>query len=128
MIYFIACSKSKIKRDNIPASELYSKSPLFRKSYNYAKKRGQVYIISSLYGIIKPDTKINYYERTVNKMSKEDFIELKKKVQYQLKQFNITGQVVSLMGKKYNLLIDNLNIITPLKGLGIGKRLKALTE
>lgn len=32
------------------------------------------------------------------------------------------------MGKKYNFLIDLLDVETPLKGLGIGKRLKFLTE
>ncbi len=128
MIYLISCSKSKLKMNNVSALELYSKSALFKKSYNYAKKRGEVYILSSLYGIIKPDTKINYYEKTVNKMSKIEFNQLKQKVQSQLKQYGINGKVVSLMGRKYNLLIDNLIIEKPLGNLPLGHRLKFLTQ
>lgn len=128
MIVFISCSKKKIRANNLPARELYSASDLFRKSYSYARRLGQVYIVSSKYGIIQPEDKIDYYEKTINKMRRVEIERLKEKVNQQLREKNISGKVTSLMGKKYNDLIDGLDVLAPLSGMGIGKRLRWLKE
>lgn len=122
-----------------PAKELY-RSPLFKKTWDYVikieKPRG-VYILSALYGLIRYDTKIDPYDKTLLDMSKEEAQQWADKVKLQLNEaFCKDGRTlddyefVLFAGSKYyeNLLDYFPNVILPLGKLPIGKRLGVLSS
>ena len=129
MIVFVACTKKKLNKENIPAEELYSASCLFRKTLAYAKTLGEVHIMSSKYGILSLEDNVSAYEKTLNKMKKADREQFKLKIKQQLEDRNIHGKVISLMGKNYDDIIScYLQVENPFKGLPIGKRLQRLNQ
>lgn len=134
MIFLISCVSKKAE-NKTEAKNLYI-SDLFKKSYQYAKKIGggqeKIFILSAKYGIIKDTEIIEPYNLSLNNFTEKQRKEWAKKVYYKLIEF-ITpdDEIIFLAGENY---IKYLRIVLknkksePLKGLGIGKRLKYLKK
>jgi len=128
----VSCSKSK-KSHPCKASEMYSPSTLFAKSYSYAKRTYNVVgILSAKYGFLFPDEVIDPYELTLNKMKKKERLEWAKKVFSQMQErIDLTkfGRTLFHVGEKYReflipMLEDvGIECIIPLEGLSLGEQL-----
>ena len=71
-IAVIACTKAKLRHE-ARAIELYSASPLFRRSVEQAVADGlRIWVLSTKYGLIDGDVIIAPYERTFEAMSPAD--------------------------------------------------------
>lgn len=131
-IYLIACVKKK-QPIAAKARELYI-SPLFKLSLAYAKKQmpDAIYILSAKYGLVELDQVVEPYEQTLIGKNKQIIKEWGEKVKSQLeKKANLReDQFVFLAGEKYQQALHPhiSNDENPLKGLGLGKRLKFLKE
>jgi hypothetical protein len=70
-IALVACVKQKNSQPSL-AKDLYT-STWFRKARAYVEQQGWGwYILSAQYGLLAPDTLIQPYEQTLNKMSAGD--------------------------------------------------------
>ena len=136
-ICLISCVSQKT---NYPTKckDLYI-SPLFKKTWAYVSQIERphgVYILSALHGLIRYDTVIEPYDKTLLDMSKEECLEWAEKVKKQLTEtFVKDGRTLEdyhfsiFAGSKY---YENLLDFFPDKELvfgtlPIGKRLGALT-
>ena len=136
-ICLISCVSQKT---NYPTKckDLYI-SPLFKKTWAYVSQKERphgVYILSALHGLIRYDTVIEPYDKTLLDMSKEECLEWAEKVKKQLTEtFVKDGRTLEdyhfsiFAGSKY---YENLLDFFPDKELvfgtlPIGKRLGALT-
>lgn len=126
-IIIVGCSKRK-KNYSCKAKEMYSESPLFRKTITYIEKNYECgySIISAKYGIISANQIIDPYDSFINNDISELLIENIKNSIFPFKK------VIAFCGSKYVKLIrktcPEVCIVEPLKGMGIGKRLKFLDE
>ena len=136
-ICLISCVSQKTNYKN-PCKDLYI-SPLFKKTWAYVSQIERphgVYILSALHGLIRYDTVIEPYDKTLLDMSKEESLEWAEKVKKQLTEtFVKDGRTLEdyqfqiFAGSKY---YENLLDFFPDKELvfgtlPIGKRLGALT-
>lgn len=126
-IAIISCVKTK-RQGTLPAKDLYN-SPLFNFSYEYTSKNfDKVFILSTLYGVLEPTDKIQYYELTLNKMNAQQKQAWAYKVATQLKaKVKPTDTLHYFCGVNYrkSLIKELPNEYTePLKGLGMGKQLQ----
>ena len=136
-IALISCVSQKTKVPN-KAKDLYI-SPLFKKTWDYNTKIDRpdgVFILSALYGLVKYDTQIDPYDKTLLEMSKEEGQEWAEKVYAQMKEtFETNGRTLNdyhfkiYAGTKYyeNLAKVIPSFELPFGKLPIGKRLGALT-
>ena len=84
-ICLISCVSQKTNYKN-PCKDLYI-SPLFKKTWAYVSQIERphgVYILSALHGLIRYDTVIEPYDKTLLDMSKEECLEWAEKVKKQL--------------------------------------------
>ena len=136
-ICLISCVSQKTNYKN-PCKDLYI-SPLFKKTWAYVSQIERphgVYILSALHGLIRYDTVIEPYDKTLLDMSKEECLEWAEKVKKQLTEtFVKDGRTLEdyhfsiFAGSKY---YENLLDFFPDKELvfgtlPIGKRLGSLT-
>jgi hypothetical protein len=125
----IACVKSK-RRYPSAAKDLYISS-LFCKSKLFADSLGlDVYILSAKHGLIHGNKIVAPYEETLNKKSKADIQLWADKVAAQVSAKFGCDPLMVLAGENYlsfASLIPN-QIINPLEGLSIGKRLQWLNQ
>lgn len=72
-IVLISCSKSK-RTYKCKAREMYDKSDLFRKSWEYAtlQKPDRIYILSAKYFLLDPEQVIEPYKVTLSYVSKKE--------------------------------------------------------
>lgn len=132
MIAFIGCVKTK-KSYICKAIDLYD-SPLFKKSVEYAKKKGvtDIYIISAKHGLIPADTMIAPYEETLNGKNETYLKYWAYKVIKQADQKGIkrNEEILLLGGENYTKYLRRIykNAKEPLKGKPLGVRLKFLNE
>lgn len=137
-IALISCVSQKTSFPN-KCKDLYI-SPLFKKTWEYNTKVDRpdgVFILSALHGLIKYDTIIEPYDKTLLDMTKEESLEWAEKVK---KQIIETFETNSRKLEDYNFKIyagskyyENLLDFFPNKELvfgklPIGKRLGALTS
>lgn len=132
MIAFISCVKKK-RKEPCKALYLYD-SPLFKKSVEYAYKHNakKIYIISAKHGLIPSDEIITPYDETLNGKSDQH---LKRWAYKVVKQADALGidrneEILLLGGENYVKYLRMIykNSHEPLKGLGLGMRLKYLKE
>lgn len=125
----IACVKSKHPRP-MAARDIYS-SALFQKSAHFAESKGLiVYVLSAKYLLIPGDRVIAPYEQTLNKMTKTEIEEWGVNVADQIKQSFGDDVLLVLAGEKYLSFCQHISnqIINPMKGLSIGRRLQWLNQ
>ena len=133
-ICLVSCVSLKDSR-KMKAGDIYL-SPLFKKAKEYASNNfDQWYILSAKYGLIQPGTIIEPYEKTLNKMSRQDRRKWSEDVFEELKKCTQSDDEITFVaGQRYrqdltSLLLKRGNKIqVPMEGLGIGKQLKWLTQ
>lgn len=131
-VALISCVKQK--RDlAAPARDLYV-SPFFRALRHYAETHADVwYILSAEYGVLRPEQVIEPYERTLNRMPKQERLAWAGGVQRRLLEIlPIGAEVILLAGLRYRegleqfLHQQGFSVKVPLKGLKIGQQLQRL--
>lgn len=133
-ICLVSCVSLKDNR-KMKAADIYL-SPLFKKAKEYASNNfDQWHILSAKYGLIHPDTIIEPYEKTLNKMSRQDRRKWSEDVFEELKKCTKPDDEITFVaGQRYRqdltpLLLGRGNKTqVPMEGLGIGKQLKWLTQ
>lgn len=131
-IIIISCVKSKL--DKKTKAEFLYTSNLFKSSLKYAKQQNPdyIFILSAKYGLLNLSDEIEPYEKTLNKMKKNERIVWSKNVIEKLKYSTNfeKDEFVFLVGKKYRefLLPELINFKIPMKGLGFGKQLQWLKK
>jgi len=130
-IVLISCV-SKKKNYETTAENLYDSS-LFKYSLSYAKKLNpdRIYILSALYGLLELTDVIKPYNKTLNKMSKNERIKWSEMVLEQMKSKGVdfeNDRFIILAGNKYreNLIKHFKNYEIPLEGMKIGEQLSYL--
>ena len=133
IVALIACTKKK-RQGTFEAKYLYDESPLFRKSYQYAKQiTDKIYILSAKYGLLKDTDVISTYDETLRNKKKSIKMAWGNKVKQQLKDnFDLANtKFLILAGNDYFEPIENIFIIkpeNPLQGLKQGPRQRWLKE
>lgn len=140
-IILISCTKSK-RSDRSKAKDLYDKSDLFRKSWEYASllNPDKIFILSAKYGLLNPNTEIDPYEVTLcavsekireknpnlkvlNKQERKDWQE---KIRRQLSKVSDLQKdyFIFLAGEAYVKPLKPFlnNVKEPLKGKKVGER------
>ena len=131
-IVLIPCVSKKLEK-KAKASELYI-SPLFNLTFAYAKSLNpdKILILSAKHGLLKLDEEIEPYNETLNNKPIAERKEWSKKVLEDLREEADLEEddFIFLTGKNYHeFLIEKIKRYSmPLKGLGIGRRLKFLKE
>jgi hypothetical protein len=133
-IALVACV-SKKNPIPTPARDLYI-SDWFRKASAYATRvADEWYILSAKYGLVAPDTVIEPYDETLNRMPAAVRRTWARRVLEDLDPVLQPGdQVMILAGKKYREnLVDPIqqmgcSVEIPMEGLGIGKQLRWLKQ
>ena len=133
-IALVACVSRKNSMP-MPARDLYI-SDWFRKASAYATRvADEWYILSAKHGLVAPDTVIEPYDETLNRMSAAARRTWAGRVSKDLGRVLQPGnQVVILAGIKYREnLIDPIRKMgcsaeIPMEGLGIGRQLRWLKQ
>lgn len=131
-IVLLSCVSKKL-RSAAAAKDLYT-SPLFKKSYSYAirKDPDSIFILSAEHGLLHPDTIIDPYEKTLNRMPvAERKMWASKVIQDLSKQCDLEKDLfLILAGRKYcEFLLPHLRKVeNPMAAMGIGKRLNFLSQ
>lgn len=133
-VVLVSCVKTK-RSVASPASALYT-SPLFKKASSYARQiADQWYILSAKHGLLHPDTVIEPYDETLNKMRVAERRAWGRRVVGQLQEVLRPGdRVVFLAGKRYreNLVTPvrqmRCRVEIPMEGLSFGRQLRWLNE
>lgn len=133
-IALVACVSRKHSRP-LPARDLYI-SDWFRKASAYAMRvTDEWYILSAKHGLVAPDTIIEPYDETLNRMPAATRRAWAKRVLKDLDQILQPGdRVVILAGERYRKdLIDPIqqmgcSIEIPMQGLKIGEQLRWLKQ
>lgn len=129
----IGCSKTKFDK-TCEAQYLYN-SVLFRKTLIYCLRHleyKEIVILSAKYGILDCNDIITNYNETIKEKSKLELEFWKNRVINSIFKLNIKN-IDFYCGQSYikplnqSLLQNNFIINEPLKGLGIGQRIKYLT-
>lgn len=127
MIVFLSCVKTKADK-TCCAKDMYT-SPLFKKSYAYAKslKPRKIYILSALYGLLEVDDVIDPYEKTLTGASVTECKNWAYKVYKQLeaKNTDFGEEAIFLCGDKYRkyLMPKFEKATAPLEGVSFGNQL-----
>lgn len=130
-IGLISCSKSK-NNGKLRAKDKYN-SPLFNKTYKIADYNcDKIFILSTKYGLLDPDTVIDDYDETLNDYNKQEKVRWSRKLVKQLQYFIREEDIIEIYaGKNYYQylipLLDN-EVKLPLDGLMIGERLQYLNR
>ncbi len=131
-IVLISCVSKKLTYKS-KAKDLYI-SPLFKFNLKYSNSLSpnKIFILSAKYGLVDLEEEIEPYNKTLNKMRKQEIKEWSEKVINQLKEQTDLqeDEFIFLAGERYRkYLIPYIkNYKIPMQGLGIGKQLKYLKE
>lgn len=132
IVYLVSCVSVK-KTSKAAAADLYISS-WFKKAKAYTVERADVwFILSAKYGLVRPDTLVEPYEKTLNAMRKKERLEWADNVMKSiLSNTTIGDHVVLLAGARYReFLADKLSqlgytVEAPLANMGIGEQLSWL--
>lgn len=127
-IALVGCGKAKMTTPQ-PAKDLYI-GPLFKAARAYAEQQCDDWVIlSARHGVVLPDEVIEPYDQRLSSMRLRDQEDWARKANRQLR-YRYRGlqvQFIGLAGEEY---LDWLGgeIIEPLKGMGVGTRIKFLRD
>lgn len=136
LISCVAQKKEESKSGYVLAKDLYI-SALFKKSWEYAVdvlKVDRIYILSAEHHLLKPDTKVTWYDKTLVECKKKELQEWGKIVLSQMENEKLdleNDEFYILAGSKYYkyLVTDKFKkVYFPLRGYPIGRRLQFLTQ
>lgn len=127
-VALVGCGKVKMMTPQ-PAKDLYI-GPLFKAARAYAEQQCDDWVIlSAKHGVVLPDNVIEPYDQRLSSMRLRDQEDWARKANQRLR-YRYRGlqvQFIGLAGEEY---LDWLGgeIIEPLKGMGIGTRIKFLRD
>tara|TARA_R110000850_G_scaffold40866_5_gene105172 strand:- start:1368 stop:1859 length:492 start_codon:yes stop_codon:yes gene_type:complete len=133
-IVLLSCTKSKLDKPS-EAQDLYSASPMFRKTLEYGKslKPDKMFILSAKYHFTPLTKMLEPYDLTLKEMKKDEKEAWGEKTISQMESSGINPEkdtFIFLAGTEYikPLLkyIPEANIEEPMKGKRFGERLKWL--
>ncbi len=140
-IALISCSKKKSQAPGeIDAWKRYLPSTLFALSYDFAKRvwgADQIFILSAKYGIISHHAVIPNYEMSLNSLSRQARFDWAMPVREAIQDMGRFGKrsFLVLAGETYTrdlnlegLALNRNLVLTPLTGLGMGKRMQKLRQ
>lgn len=130
-IGLISCTSKKLDH-KAPAWKLYQPSPLFNKAWKYCTTRyDKTYILSAKHGLLSPETEIEPYDVTLNKMPRTDRAIWASEIIPKLLTIATPEDILYIhAGIKYReflldpLRLNNISYEIPLKGKGIGEQLQ----
>lgn len=143
-IAFVGCSKKK-QTCRCHAGMMYRPSTLFTKLCDYIKTTDPadaLFILSAKHGLLDPEDVIDPYDETLNDKSVAELREwswgVVRDLEYFIAEHDLEDEEVTLKfycGDRYRRYIiptmevryPHWRIEIPLKGLGIGQQLKALS-
>lgn len=131
-VALVACCKNKLPT-RAYAESLYT-SPLFRLSRAVARAESdRWYVLSALHGLVKPNTAIDPYDQTLLTMSLAERDSWGRKVVDQLRTVRKWSGPMVLTAYAGSLYVEpfvaaGIPVRQPLAGMGIGQRLKWLSE
>jgi len=132
VLYLVSCVKTK-RRTRACARDLYV-SPWFAKAREYVESSGcPWFILSAEYGLLHPDTEVEPYERTLNRMRVQERRAWARRVLDSLAP-HVQGvhRIVVLAGARYReFLMPTLkslceDVRVPMAGLRSGEQLQWL--
>ena len=135
-IVILSCTKSKLDKPS-QAQDLYSASPMFKKTLEYGKslKPDKMYILSAKHFLVPLNKVLAPYDKTLKEMPKDEKEAWGEKVISQMKSSGISlekDKFVFLTGSEYMkpLLkyIPEGNIEKPMEGKRFGERLSWLNS
>jgi hypothetical protein len=131
-IVLLSCTKSKTDHA-APAQELYSASPMFRKTLEYGKKLqpDKMFILSAKHHLVPLDQKLAPYDLTLKDMKADEKAAWGEKVISQMRAKGINPEkdtFTFLTGSEYMKPLTGVmkNVETPLANKKFGERLKWL--
>ncbi|NQZ24523.1 MAG: hypothetical protein HRT53_21060 [Colwellia sp.] len=131
-VVLISCVKTK-RSEKSSAMSMYTSS-LFKYNLSYAQQLApyEIYILSAQHGLLKLDDQIAPYEKTLNKMLKDERVSWSEDVISQLKETCELHNTnfIFLAGVKYreHLIPHMKNYSIPLEGMRLGMQLQKLKE
>jgi hypothetical protein len=135
-IVLLSCSKSKLDHA-APAQELYSASPMFKKTLEYGKslKPDKMYILSAKHHLVPLNKKLAPYDKTLKEMPADEKEAWGEEVAKQMKSSGIdlkNDNFIFLTGNEYlkPLLkyIPSDHVSKPMEGKRFGQRLSWLNS
>jgi hypothetical protein len=133
-VALVTCVKTK-RSSASAARDLYI-SPFFRGLRGYAEVNADAwYILSAEHGLLHPDATINPYEKTLNRMPKQERVAWAERVQQQLLDvLPAEAEIILLVGSRYRenlepfLRAHGFSVTVPLQGLRFGQQLQRLKD
>jgi hypothetical protein len=130
----VQCTKDK--RDGThEARDLYDTSAYFRKQRSYARAAGDSwYIQSAKYGLLEPTDSVPAYDLHAGQLGVDDRFEWAERIASALTSYPAPTVVEILGGAAYadpltpELEQRGIDVVEPLRGLGIGERMAKLDE
>ena len=133
-IVLLSCTKSKLDH-KAPAQELYSASPMFRKTLEYGKSLNpdKMFILSAKHHLVPLNKELAPYDKTLKEMPKDEKEAWGEETIKQMKQAGLNldkDRFIFLTGSEYlKPFIGRINNMEmPMEGRRLGERLKWLNS
>ena len=135
-IVLLSCTKSKLDH-RAPAQELYSASPMFRKTLEYGKSLhpDKMFILSAKHHLVPLNKELDPYDKTLKEMPKDEKEKWGEETIKQMKSHGLNlnkDKFIFLTGSEYlkpfKEYIPEENLETPMEGRRLGERLKWLNS
>ena len=133
-IVLLSCTKSKLDKPS-QAQDLYSASPMFRKTLEYGKslKPDKMFILSAKHHLTPMTKVLAPYDKTLKEMSADEKKKWAEETISQMKGHKLNlenDQFIFLTGGEYMKPLKDYitNIETPMEGKRMGERLQWLNS
>lgn len=133
-IVLLSCTKSKLDH-RAPAQELYSASPMFKKTLEYGKslQPDKMFILSAKHHLVPLNKELEPYDKTLKEMPADEKEKWGDETVKQMKSHGLNlnkDKFIFLTGSEYmkplTKYIPDSNIEKPMEGRRMGERLKWL--
>lgn len=135
-IVLLSCTKSKLDH-RAPAQELYSASPMFRKTLEFGKSLNpdKMFILSAKHHLVPLNKELAPYDKTLKEMPSDEKEKWGEETVKQMKSAGLNlnkDKFIFLTGSEYlkpfKSYIPESNMETPMEGKRLGERLKWLNS
>jgi basic membrane lipoprotein Med (substrate-binding protein (PBP1-ABC) superfamily) len=135
-IVLLSCTKSKLDH-KAPAQELYSASPMFKKTLEYGKSLNpdKMFILSAKHHLVPLNKELDPYDKTLKEMPKDEKEKWGEETVKQMKSHGLNlekDKFIFLTGSEYlkpfKEYIPEKNMEKPMEGRRLGERLKWLNS
>lgn len=133
-VVILSCTKSKTDH-RAPAQELYSASPMFKKTLEYGKslEPDKIFILSAKHHLVPLNKELDPYDKTLKEMPKDEKEKWGEETMKQMKSAGLDlnkDKFIFLTGGEYLKPFRNYiaNLETPMEGRRLGERLKWLNS